>query len=265
GLGFNVETGRSQTPTVMSSAPTSITAGEGFGMYVADFSIAPLTNLTVNIGKLPTSIGYEIAPTFANPNVLLGAVWGAQPVTYPGARATYNFGAAQAYAEVNSDTSTGGSGATVVGVLAAVRGVNLTASYYDAYNGRNIVDVIASYNADKFSVAANVDYHMLDKAVQAAGQATSATGMALYVTPKMGKMSLPVRVEYLSDTTTKGIYTVTDGYTVTVTPTYSLSDNAFVRAEAAYVKAKTPIFVGKDGASTANARLAGSLSLGVKF
>ncbi|MDH4275025.1 MAG: porin, partial [Gammaproteobacteria bacterium] len=235
GVGFNVVTGRSQTPTIMQPSPSPAAAGalssspEGFNVFVADFSVAPVANLTLNIGKLPTNIGYEIAPTFANPNVLLGAVWAMQPVTYPGARATYNLGAAQVYAEVNKDTSTNGTGASVLGVMTSLKGVNLTASYYNAYNGRNIVDVIASYSMDAISFAANIDYHTLDTSIQTAGNATKATGMAFYVTPKMGKIALPVRVESLSDGTS-GIYGVDNGYSVTVTPTYSLSDSAFVRA-----------------------------------
>lgn len=272
GVGFTAAAGQLKMLTVLNGGiiGTQIPA-ESITMPYGWLTVKATDALTVEAGRLATKIGYEVAPSYANQNILLGGVWNSQPLFYEGLRANYNFGPATVFAEANDDTSTGAKEGYVVGVSGSASGVNYSASYYDANTARNILDVIVSSEIAGTAVAANLDFHTLDDAVKIPGNDDNAWGLALYAVPKFGKgFSVPVRLEYLSDGTGTGIYptdstTSKSTYTLTVTPTYHFSDTTFVRGEVAYVSTDKKVLFADDKGVAQDNKTSFGVQAGVIF
>jgi len=222
--------------------------------------------VTVDAGILATMIGYEVAPSYANANILLGGVWYAQPVYYKGVRATWAGNGFNVFAEANDDPSVGGKSA-VVGVNGSAGGINYAVSYDNGFksystSSKDILDIIVSGTFGGIDAALNLDYQKLDTTPTVPANADdSAYGLALYATFPVSQMvTIPVRFEYLSDGTSQiyssGIYTaptppkygIDSAYTFTVTPTYHYTENTFVRGEVAYVSASNDVFLDDKGA-----------------
>jgi hypothetical protein len=211
------------------------------------------SGITVDAGILATMIGYEVAPTYANANVLLGSVWYEQPVYYKGIRATWAGNGLNVFVEANDDPAVGGKSA-VVGVNGSAGPVNYAVSYDNGFKSysagsKDILDIIVSGTLGGIDTALNLDYQKLDNQVSSLDD--SAYGLALYATFPVAPMTtIPVRVEYISDGTS-GLYEGVDsGYTFTVTPTYHYTENTFVRGELAYISASNDVFTKDDGSVT---------------
>ena len=93
---------------------------------------------------------------------------------------------------------------------------------------------------ENIDLALNVDYWTWDDEVENLYGSKSSIGAAIYICPNSGKCSVPVRLEYINqdrgqiyieNLNTKHIYSAT------ISPTWHFNDNAYVRAESAYVKA----------------------------
>lgn len=228
-----------------STAPLNTGVGATAVQY-GWVGIMPMEGLKVDAGLLATNVGYEVAPSYGDANILRGLVWNFQPVYYTGARATYAIGGFNVYAEVNKNafvpaTSTGNNPGSGFGVNGSLGAITAAVNVLSTVNFKSIVDVILSTKLGGIDVAANIDYQTLAKAARTTGADDNAYGAALYATFPMGaKVALPVRVEYVSDGTS-GIYglespgTSNTAWTFTVTPTYNFSDSTFVRAELALV------------------------------
>ncbi|MDH5300045.1 MAG: porin [Gammaproteobacteria bacterium] len=253
GVGFKAGFGSMSAITILDGGVNNSAGFSTFGLQYGSVDFAPIEGLTISAGKLATNIGYEVTPSYANAHATIAALWGGQPVYYPGIRASYSLGDVSVYAETNNDTlKLGNSTATnayAVGVSGSAGSLNYMASYYDYDKAKNIVDVIVSTTVGNIDLAINADYHMLDSEAKVAGQDDSAMGVALYIKPTYGKMSYPVRIEYMSDGTS-GIYGFDSATTYTITPTYSPSANTFVRAEVSMVQSTNKVFADKDGVAT---------------
>ncbi len=232
------------------AAITVLDGGVNNGAYAYGFqygwlSVAPMEGLTIDAGMLATNVGYEVTPSYANPHATIAALWGGQPVYYPGVRVSYDAGDMGFYAEVNDDALGSASAAWAAGINGDAGALGYAVSYYN-YNGyKDLIDVIVSADLGGIPVAANVDYHMLENA-PFPGADDTAFGIALYASPTFGKVAVPVRVEYLSDGTS-GIYGVDSATTLTITPTYNFSDNTFVRAELSMVSSDNYVFADDQG------------------
>lgn len=100
-------------------------------------------------------------------------------------------------------------------------------SYFDKNNPSltNILDLILSTNVDEdIEVAVNFDHQN--------GQNKDGYGVAFYVIPKFGNISLPVRLESFGDNGS-GAYGGNAGWDLAITPTYN-SKSGYLRAEAFY-------------------------------
>lgn len=216
-----------------------------YGFQYGWLTVTPMKGLSVQAGMLATNVGYEVTPSYANPHATIAALWGGQPVYYPGVRVNYDAGDLGFYAEVNDDALGSASAAWAAGVTGAAGPVEYAVSYYN-YNGyKDLIDVIVSAELGGIPVAANFDYHLLENA-PSAGADDNAYGIALYVTPGFGQVDVPVRLEFLSDGTS-GVYGVDSATTFTITPTYNFSDNTFVRAEFSFVSSDNKIFADDKG------------------
>lgn len=232
------------------AAITVLDGGVGNTPYANDFqygwlTVAPVEGVTIEAGKLATNVGYEVTPSYANPHATIAALWGGQPVYYPGVRLNYETSGMGFYVEANDDTLGTADTAWAAGVSGGAAALDYSLSFY-SYNGyKQLVDVIVSTEVAGVPVAANFDYHKLEDA-PSAGADDTAWGVALYVTPAIGSIEIPVRVEFLDDGSS-GVYGVDSATTFTVTPTYRYTENGFVRAELSYVSSDVAIFHDEDG------------------
>jgi len=172
----------------------------GIGPVWSYLTLNPSSFLSLDVGLLPTNVGYEVANTYSNPNVILGTVWFAQPVIYPAIRATVSTGSINLYAEYNQEF---GGDNFAIGSVGEIGALSYAVSYYDYKNARNLIDVVGSFTVGIIDLGLNLDYQWLDNR---AGRRGYAYGIALYAIPNMGNIKLPVRVEYFDEADT-GIYT----------------------------------------------------------
>ncbi len=199
-------------------------SNEEFGFQYGYLSIVPMEGVTLDAGVLATNVGYEVANTYANPNITIARIWGGQPVYYGGARLTYSVAEGiNVFGEVNDD---GKDGAWSLGSKGSLGIADYVVSYYDKNNPSepDIVDVILSTAAtDSLDLAVNFDYQI--------GDNDNGYGVAFYVIPKMGNISLPIRVESFDDNGS-GAYG-NKGWDLAVTPTYNFK-SGYLRAEVFY-------------------------------
>ena len=200
------------------------TTGDNFGFQYGYLSIVPVEGLTLDAGVLATNVGYEVANTYANPNVTIARIWGGQPVYYGGARLTYTVSEGiDVFGEVNDD---GNNGAWSLGSIGSLGIADYVVSYYDKNDPAeaDIVDLILSTSAgESLDLAVNFDYQI--------GRNKNGYGVAFYVTPKMGNISLPIRVESFDDNGS-GAYG-NKGWDLAITPTYNFK-SGYLRAEVFY-------------------------------
>lgn len=244
----------------LAGDPGTFAVGMDFGFV----TYRPVEPLKIEMGFLLGTIGAEASPSWLNGNMFRGIVWNSQPSAYNGVRLRYNAGSVGLFVEGNYDTSQGTASGLMNYSLGATGGagpVNYSVTYYDGNDSRNIVDVVISSSMGMMDIGANVDYYMIDEA--ATGQDDSAFGVALHVKPKMGKIEIPVRLEYVSDGTS-GVYGVDSGYSFTITPTLKPSDNSFVRVELAYMAADNKLFSDDDN-KPVDTQMKAGLQFGYKF
>lgn len=257
--------------TIMDTSPDgSFAWGDNISLDFGYVSYMPVNALTVDIGWILTTIGNEASPSVFSANVNRGFMWNAQPAAYEGVRASYAIGGTTLSAEANHNN--GGVGNPLdfaLAVSGSAGPVSYAATYYDGKDTKNIIDVVVNTKVAGMGIGLNLDYYMLDEKPVGAKD-DSATGVGVYITPAMGKMEIPVRIEYVTDGDT-GIYTVpggsvaTEGATsFTITPTLRISDSMFVRAEVSYVAADKKVFLDKDGAAV-DTQTAAAFQIGYTF
>jgi len=200
------------------------TTGDAFGLQYGYLTIKPVEGITLDAGVLATMVGYEVANTYANPNITIARIWGGQPVYYGGARLTYTVQEGlEVFGEVNDDAT---DGAWSIGSKGSLGIADYVISYYDknAPSDPDIIDVILSASAsDSLDLAVNFDYQN--------GQNKDGYGVAFYVIPKFGNISLPVRLESFDDNGS-GAYG-NSGWDLAITPTYHFK-SGYLRAEVFY-------------------------------
>ena len=203
---------------------------DNFGLQYGYLSIVPIEGLTLDAGVLATNVGYEVANTYANPNITIATIWNGQPVYYGGARLTYSImEGIEIFGEVNDD---GNDGAWSVGTKGALGIIDYVLSYYDKNSSvePDIIDVIFSTSAtENLDLAVNFDYQE--------GKKDDGYGVAFYVIPKFGNISLPVRIESFDDNGS-GAYG-NKGWDVAITPTYNFK-SGYLRAEVFYYDYDNP-------------------------
>ncbi len=242
--GFDVAVGTLLLPTVLESSQKENRGNFGlgnendrFGLLWGYAKVKPSEKLEIDAGVLTTNVGYELPESYRNFNVTYGLVWNGQPFIYRGVRATYTVNRSlQVYGEYDRGEELNGNPkdhAFGVGAGGTLGVFYYTANYFDYGNYKNLVDISLSTECRDIKLGINGDYQWLDKESKKAGY-----GVALYAVPELGKFSLPVRLEYVKDRNNSGIYGFNGKgtYSVTVTPTYRLSDHAAIRTELSYVK-----------------------------
>jgi len=246
-----------------TAAGQAFTLGDSFGLDFGYITYKPTDIITLDAGVLLTTIGAEGSASVFQANITRGLMWNYEPAAYAGVRASFDLGGTTVSAELNRD---GSQGSTATNWQVSASGdagpVSYGVTYYDGKDANNIIDVLVSTKVAKMDVTAYMDYFMVDDA--AAGLDDSAMGFGLLVTPNLGKFDVPFRVEYVSDGTS-GVYGGVDTATsFTVTPTYHVTDNSFVRAEMSYVMADNELFTDTDGEAT-DSQIIGTFQIGYTF
>lgn len=284
GLGFTAGLGNLAVNSIYPFTELSTGAGT-VGVQYGWLTVKPMDNLTVQAGKLATNVGYEVSPSYLNGNFLRGLVFDAQPTYYTGARVNYSINNINVYAEANKGAflsnycslATCGAGGGI-GASTTVAGANVAVNFFTITNVAKAVDIIASTKVRTIDVAFNIDFLMKADAIKNATPNTddSAVGFAIYASmPVMPKVTIPVRLEYVSDGTSD-LYGLSGGttsatavsnsaITLTVSPTYHFSDSTFVRAELAYVSTDKKLPYVDDKGKATDSSVVLSAQAGVLF
>jgi len=270
-LGFVAAFGETSTPSLFDAPEIN----SNYDIEYASLSLNPAKNVTLEAGLLMPNAGYEDTYTYNNRNIVLGAVASQQPYNAYGARVTYSvsgFDMIAGYYKSRLDDqeySTDGKRAGdswELGLAGSVSGFDFSVYNYHLKRMKNLTGVVIEHTVRNIYLALNVDYWRWDSSMRASYERRSSIGAAFYVSPSFGKISVPLRLEYIDQGKSR-IYTDnTDArhiYTATITPTYHFSENAYMRIEGAYIGADGT-FAEKDG-DVKDGRVYVSMELGFVF
>ncbi|WP_163327945.1 outer membrane beta-barrel protein [Desulfurobacterium thermolithotrophum] len=250
---FSVDLGLGGTATP-SLVDNPVDSAPQFDIEYADLSLTPIQNLTLEIGLLQPNAGYEDTYTFNNKNITVGVMASQQPYNAYGARVTYSLNDIDIYASYYKDRldsteyEVEGYGnadhSYEVGVGGDVFGLDSTLYYYNINRIRSLVGIALKKEFENLYLAVDADYwRWNDNAKKFQNiKDNSAYGISVYVSPKVNeKVEIPVRLEYINQGKSKIYIDSEDAdniYAITVTPTYHLTDDIYVRAEGGYVYAQ---------------------------
>ncbi|ADY73687.1 hypothetical protein Dester_1049 [Desulfurobacterium thermolithotrophum DSM 11699] len=249
----NLGLGGTATPSLVDNP---VDSGPQFDIEYADLSLTPIQNLTLEIGLLQPNAGYEDTYTFNNKNITVGVVASQQPYNAYGARVTYSLNNFDVYGGYYRDrldnTEYAIEGYSDVdhsyefGIGGNIFGFDSTLYYYNINGIRSLVGITLEKEFENIYLAIDADYWKWDDNAKKFQNIkdNSAYGISLYVSPKINvneKVEMPVRLEYVNQGKSK-IYVDSEDadniYTITVTPTYHLTDDIYIRAEGGYVYAQ---------------------------
>ena len=243
--------------------------------------IAPSSNFSVILGKLPTLIGAEYTFTFENMNIQRGLLWNQENAVNRGIQANYTDGPIAVAVSWNDGFYSGHynwlSGSLTymfdaANVLSVVAGGNLgqtskTSLATPLYqNNQNIYNVIYTHTVGPGIVQPYLQYTRVPTAAEIGIDRSAATYGAGLLTSYAftPHVSMASRVEYIgssghaADGAPNLLYGVgSNAWSITLTPTYQ-NQRFFARGELSYTKASnvaTGAAFGRDGTQSAQARL----------
>lgn len=258
---FFVQAGIYSTPSLgVPYLRASRTNESTFGPVPQAFiKIAPTSNFSFQVGKLPTLIGAEYTFTFENMNIDRGLLWNLEPAVSKGVQANYTHGPfafsvslndgfySSKYSTVSGSLAYTIDPANVVAFAASGNTKTTTKSTFvtgGILNNTQVYNLIYTHTKGKLVVQPYVQYTHVDALPFFGTTSASTIGGAVLaryaITPEI---SLPVRAEYVSSSGKPGgtaasfLYgTGSEAFSVTVSPTYQYKI-FFARAEGSFVKA----------------------------
>lgn len=269
---FYIQAGAYSLPSLGTGYVKAGSATEHFfsALPVAYVKLAPTSEISFQIGKLPTLIGSEYTFTFQNMNIERGLLWNQEPAISQGAQANYAKGPLTLSVSINdgfySDHYNWVSGLASYAfsandTLAFAGGVNFASTDKStlatpiAQNNGNVIDVLYSHTAGPLTVSPYFQYtHTPEKdrfGLYRSASTYSGAVLAKYSFTPM--ISLAGRVEYVSSQSsgcgpqvgeegdacipTNLLYGPgSNAFSVTLTPTYQ-NKLFFARGEVSYVRA----------------------------
>lgn len=243
-----------------------------YGVFPQGYvKLVPNDSFNVMVGKLPTLIGDEYTFTFQNMNIQRGLLWGQEPAVSRGVQANYTTGPLALSLSLNDgyysnkyETVSGAATYTLDSSnIFAFSGSGHTGSKSDKsgpvtspfLNNSQIYNLIYTHTDGPWTIQPYLQYNnvpALSGAVNGTGsdtKSTSTLGAAVLGSYKVNdNVSLPVRLEYIKQSGTKGDNSApllygpdTSAWSFTVTPTYQYKI-FFARAELSYVGADVKAF-----------------------
>ncbi|NPA39619.1 MAG: porin [Thermodesulfobacteria bacterium] len=289
-VGFEVLAGAYATPVLGSplsyAADTTKTLSP---IPVAYLKFKAIKGVELDIGRMPTLIGYESAFTYQNPYIQRGLVWNMQPVLHDGIRASFSYAGFDFKAGIN-DGYYSASTKTTDGKLVISPAVEfsiskeLNSKLSLSFNclipsksakpndtadpaNKEQYDIVGSYSFGKLSVGFDTLYVYAPKDDEAGvPEAAKAFGTALHFSYLVSQsLSLNARLEYVKDFSDKGQIDLVglgddnSAVTFTLSPEYE-EGSLFVKGELSYVKAsKNFTYKNKDF------QVRGGFEVGLKF
>ena len=270
-VGFVGALGETSTPSLLDPPENN---------YNLDLEYASLTlNLNMDIsleaGLLQPNAGFENTYTFNNVNVILGVLASQQPYNAYGARLGHEVNDLHLYVGFykerldNEEYEVNGSAPNntwEIGVGGSILDYKFSIYHYHLVGLRNLTGVVVERTIRNIYLAFNIDYWSWDSQMDGFYGRKSSIGGAVYVCPRFGPFSLPVRLEFIDQGKSR-IYSESLAtehiYTATISPTYSFYENAYVRVESAYVNADAA-FADKSG-TCKNYRISLAAEVGYLF
>ncbi len=225
----------------------------------AFIKIAPTSNFSIEVGKLPTLIGAEYTFTFENMNIERGLLWNQEPAVSRGVQANYTMGPVAFSLSLNdgyySDRFTWLSGSAVWTVNSAntmtfAAGGNAGSTSFSnlatpiPQNNSSIYNLIYTHTSGPWTITPYIQASHIPKnpAIGIAHDAETFGGAVLASYAFNSHYSLAGRVEYIASTgsLSNGSPNLLYGpgskaMSLTLTPTYQY-DRFFARAEFSFVK-----------------------------
>ena len=225
----------------------------------AFIKIAPTSNFSVQVGKLPTLIGAEYTFTFENMNIDRGLLWNLEPAVSKGVQANYVHGPlafslaltdgfySSKYSTVSGSVAYTIDPANILAFAASGNTRSTTKSTFatgGVLNNSQVFNLIYTHTKGPWVVQPYVQYTHVDTLPVFGTTSASTIGGAVLAKYSFApEFSLPVRAEYVSSSGQPGgtaanfLYgTGSDAWSITVSPTYQ-HKILFARAEVSYVKA----------------------------
>jgi len=241
-MGFSFGVGETSTPSLLDAPEET---GEVQIEYASVF-LKPVAALSVKAGLLGPNSGFESTYTFENRNIFLGTLASQQPYNAYGVKASwevtgeFSFWGGCYGDRLDDEEYNGKDEAWEIGAGGEFLETNFNLYHYHVDGYRYLTGVGIDRSLWGMDAGVNVDSWTWDEGEKDNYKDDSSLGLAVYVRPVFGAFSLPVRLEYV-DQGKSMIYTESADaetiFTASVTPTYNVMDNAFIRAEVAYVQA----------------------------
>ncbi len=261
-ISFCAAFGETSTPSLLDPPENN----SDFDIEYASVTLQMTGSLSLETGLLQPNTGYEDTYTYNNANIVCSVTGSRQPYNAYGARLAWD--AAESISLYAGYYSTRlddeeyrvdlGGGVFLdagdsweAGLTASIGGFDVSVYNYHLNRLRNLAGLVVERTVGDIYMAVNVDYWRWDNTMKFyyKNGRHSATACALYVDPRFGKFSVPLRLEYINQGSSM-IYSDNSNtdriYTATITPTYNFSDNTYVRVEASYVSADFA-FADQDG------------------
>ncbi len=229
---------------------------------IAYLEYAPIDSLSVQVGKLPTLIGYESAFTYLNPYVQRGLIWNMQPVVHNGLRVSYrkeffslsvgmNDGFytlstkhAKPALELQLKLTPTKESSVAFNMLLPDKDARPNDTAIPA-NKRGF-NLVATYSLNKLTLGTDLIYVEAPKSQSGqVPQKAKAVGGCVHLSYSLDPFSVAGRIEYVKDNTDNtdlvGLGDGNRAWTFTLSPGYK-KGAFFARADLSYVKADKPVF-----------------------
>jgi hypothetical protein len=244
-IGFVAAIGQTSTPSILGSPGKT----NSLDIEYASLTLTPVSGLTAEVGLLEPNAGYENSYTFNNVNTFLGALASQQPYNAYGGRIGYDINGLHLCAgyykdrldkeEYISNGSTPNE-SWEFGVSGDVHDTAFSLYYYHLESLRSLTGGFIKRTVGNVDLILNLDYWQWEGNMKSLHGDDDSIGGALYIVPHFGNFSLPLRLEYI-DQGKSGIYLDSEKaqqiYAATLSPTYHILENAYVRADLGYVNA----------------------------
>jgi hypothetical protein len=223
-------------------------AGSGAEVQYAELLVHPVEGWTLEVGRMPSNIGFEDTVSFYNAHSMASVQATVQPGYFSATRLSYGNDAFTVYVEQGDEayeapSSVELSHSLAAGAMGEISGIEYAVGYQSYVDLRSMVDVVLSTNIAGMDVTLVADQLKLeDAALAAAGDTNHAESVAIYLSgPSFNGIDLPVRVETFNDHG-NGLYEgAGKGSSVTVTPTWNLSEHAYLRTDFSFLSMENKI------------------------
>jgi len=262
-VGFTVIGGAYSLPVVGAGLSNTSNYTKLYSaLPIAYIELAPLKGFSIQVGKLPTLIGYESAFTYLNNYIQRGLVWDMQPVIHNGVRLTYSADLFSVKLGVNDGFYTLSTnhpkpafelslaltpvkdGSISFNVLLPDKSSRPNDTSSPA--NKRVFNLVASYTLDKITLGTDLTYVEApkDDTAQVLEKA-KASGVGFHAYYDLKPFKVSGRVEYVKDNTDAGNIDLVGlgdsnkAWTFTLTPAYAKGP-LFIRSDISYVSADKP-------------------------